>query len=105
MNDDSGDSSVYAVIGIIEDYSIDGTWDYISGGRQWLGALANDYVDPLQITNLDPNNNPAPGVSTAGSGFIAITNGKRILCLSEGDRAFNKSATSSPAVLLIAESQ
>jgi uncharacterized repeat protein (TIGR01451 family) len=104
-NDDIGDSSGYAMFGTIDYYATGGSWDYIFDDRQWLGAWADDYVNPLQITNVDPNKNPAPGVGTAGSGFVAITNGKRILCLSGGNGPFSKATTKSPAILLIADPQ
>jgi len=106
VNDDAGDSSVYARIGILAGGLIVGTFDYTLGGWQELGDLANDYADGLNITNIDPSNNPAPGVGTAGSGIVAITDGHRILCLVEGDQSTKPSPGSiAPPAILIAEPQ
>lgn len=109
VNYDSGDSSVWAQIGILSGfpYSAAGTWDYDWSGLQLLNTIANEYNAPLNITNLDPNNNPAPGLGTAGVGVVAITNGKRILCLLEGGQ-FPKPVVSvggTAAVVVIAEPQ
>ena len=107
-NDDSGDPSVWSQIAVISNFPFapDGTWDYTWSGMQLLNADANEYAAGLNITNLDPNNNPAPGLGTAGVGVVAITNGKRVLCLLEGGQ-FSKDVTvgGKAAVIVIAEPQ
>ena len=71
----------------------------------YSNTIANEYNAPLNITNLDPNNNPAPGLGTAGVGVVAITNGKRILCLLEGGQLPKPvvSVGGTAAVVVIAE--
>ena len=108
FNDDSGDPTVWSQIGVISDFSYapDGTWDYTWSGSQLLDADANEYNAGLNITNLDPNGNPAPGLGTAGVGVVAITNGKRVLCLLEGGQ-YSKDVTAGgkAAIIVIAEPQ
>ena len=108
LNDDSGDPTVWSQIAVLSNfpYAPDGTWDYTWSGSQLLDADANEYSAGLNITNLDPNNNPAPGLGTAGVGVVAITNGRRILCLLEGGQ-FSKDVTvgGKAAVIVIAEPQ
>jgi hypothetical protein len=109
VNYDSGDRSVWGQIGILANFTAGpaGTWDYSWSGLQILNSVANEYNAPLNITNLDPNNNPTPGLGTAGVGVVAITNGKRILCLLEGGQ-FPKPVVSvggTAAVVVIAEPQ
>ena len=113
-NDDLGDSSVWAQFGNTDvllqpanlvDFGAGG-WTYTIGGRQWLNSMDTngDYGVPLNITNLDPKGNPAPGVG-AGGGLVAITNGNRILCLIQGTQQSKGPANGAPAVILIAERQ
>jgi hypothetical protein len=114
-SDDLGDSSVWAQImaGTINLDAFNslfffaGDLSYTVGGSQWVQTedVNGDYDSTLDISNLDPNNNPAPGVGKVGLGLIAITNGHRLLCLVEGTQ-LNKAtplATNSAAVILIAE--
>ena len=107
-NDDSGDPTVWSQIAVLSNFTgaPDGTWDYTWSGSQLLDADANEYSAGLNITNLDPNNNPAPGLGSAGVGVVAITNGKRILCLLEGGQ-FSKDVTAGgkAAIIVIAEPQ
>jgi hypothetical protein len=105
-NDDSGDLSVGGEIGVVAGLrnAPYGALDYAWKGWQVLNGLANEY-SPIKITNLDfdPNGNPAPGVGTAGDKVVAITNGKRILCLFEGSELKYSISNIFQAALLIAE--
>jgi uncharacterized repeat protein (TIGR01451 family) len=103
-NNDSGDISVGGEIGVVAGLrnAPYGTLDYAWKGRQVLNGVANEY-SPINITNLDPSGNPAPGVGTAGDKVVAITNGKRILCLFEGSDLKYSISNIFQGALLIAE--
>jgi uncharacterized repeat protein (TIGR01451 family) len=109
MNDDSGDVSVGGEIGIVADLRTPiGTLDYVSKGSQSLNGWPGDYAS-IAITNLEPNGNPAPGVGGAvgDRSIVAITNGKRVLCLFVGGdpkQTYNAFVSNVfPGALLIAE--
>lgn len=113
-NDDLGDSSVWAQMmsaniqlnSVPPLYFFAGDLNYTVPGAQWLRTMDvnGDYESAITISNVDPNNNPAPGVGTVGLGLIAITNGHTIYCLVEGTQLNKPSpvATNNAAVILIA---